>query len=162
MTHTPACRAALSKLKLILLVSPVLVAGAAAAAAHAWPPPAVESRAAARSHVTAGPPPRLATPAGRGAQEAPQTELVTVTPTGFEPAELTRPAGRFILSVENRSGLEEVTLVLRDQAGQELLRQRVPRERLDWSGPLDLPAGAYLLAEEGHPGWACALTLTAD
>ncbi|HWS56062.1 MAG TPA: hypothetical protein VN228_18120 [Pyrinomonadaceae bacterium] len=91
----------------------------------------------------------------------PQTELVTVTPTGFEPAEISRPAGRFILAVENRSGLEAVKLVLRDEAGQELLRQRVERERLDWSGTLDLAAGSYLLAEDGHAGWACRLTLTA-
>lgn len=63
--------------------------------------------------------------------------------------------------MENRSGLEEVTLVLRDEAGGELLRERVPRERLDWSGTLDLAAGTYLLAEDGHPEWACRLTLTA-
>jgi len=161
MTHRPARPFAPSKLKLILLVSPLLAAGAAAGAARAWLPPAEESRPAARSRVTTGAAPRLAAPAGRGAQEVPQTELVTVTPTGFEPAEISRPAGRFILAVENRSGLEAVKLVLRDEAGQELLRQRVERERLDWSGTLDLAAGSYLLAEDGHAGWACRLTLTA-
>lgn len=158
MTHPPARCVSPSKLKLLLLASSLLAAGAAAA--RAWSPPIAESGRAARSSVTTGTAPRLFTPAGGGRQEVPQTELVTVTPTGFDPGELTRPAGRFILAVENRSGLEEVTLVLRDGAGQELLRRRVEREQLDWSGTLDLAAGTYLLAEEGHPAWACTLTLT--
>src|SRR5688572_29623754 len=33
-----------------------------------------------------------------------ETELITLRPNGFEPAEVTRPAGEFILMVENRSG----------------------------------------------------------
>lgn len=163
MTNRPARPAASSKLKLLILAFPLLAAGTAAAAARAWLPLSpVESRPAARSRVTAGTAPRPLTQAGGGVQEVPQTELVTVTPTGFDPAEITRPAGRFILSVENRSGLEEVTLVLSDGAGQELLRERVPRDQIDWSGTLDLAAGDYLLSEEGHPGWACRLTLTAN
>lgn len=39
-----------------------------------------------------------------------QAEIVTITPTGFEPSEITRPQGRFILAVDNRSGLNEVHL----------------------------------------------------
>jgi len=36
-----------------------------------------------------------------------QAELITVTPTGFEPSELTRPKGRFLLAIDNQSGLDE-------------------------------------------------------
>lgn len=157
MTDSATRRAALSKLKLILLASLLLASGAAGAGARIWLPPSVEPGPAAG--MPSAPPPHV-TPARGGRQEAPQTELVTATPTGFEPAEIMRPAGRLILSVENRSGLEEIMLVLRDGGGRELLRERVPRERLDWSGTLDLGAGEYLLSEESHPQWACRLTLT--
>jgi len=163
MTPKTSRRPAPPKLKLLLLVCPLLACGAAVAAtgARAWLAPTASESVPAAGVRRAGAAPRLLTRARSGGQEVPQTELITVTPTGFEPAEITRPAGRFILSVENRSGLEEVTLVLRDATGRELLREHVPNERLDWSGALDLPAGAYLLSEEGHPGWACTLTLTA-
>ena len=39
-----------------------------------------------------------------------ETELVTITPTGFQPGEITRSQGRFMLAVDNRSGLDEVDL----------------------------------------------------
>jgi len=41
-----------------------------------------------------------------------QAELVTILPTGFEPGQITRPRGRFLLLVQNRSGLQEVQLRL--------------------------------------------------
>lgn len=160
MTPKTPRRLAPAKLKFLLLVCPLLASGAAAAGARAWlPHKGVESGPAGTRKASASP--RRLIRANQAGTEVPQTELVTVTPTGFEPAEVTRPAGRFILSVENRSGLKEVTLVLRDATGRELLRERVPNEQLDWSGALDIPAGTYLLSEEGHPGWACTLTLTA-
>src|ERR1044072_1082986 len=37
-----------------------------------------------------------------------QAELITVTTTGFEPSELTRPKGKFLLAIDNQSGLDEV------------------------------------------------------
>ena len=89
-----------------------------------------------------------------------ESELITITTIGFDPAEVTRPAGRFILAVDNRSGLEEVTIVLRDEGGHELLRERVPRETLDWSSTVDLASGSYLLSEADHQTWGCRLTLT--
>jgi len=33
-----------------------------------------------------------------------EAEVVTATPTGFEPGKITRPAGRFLLAVDNASG----------------------------------------------------------
>src|SRR5258707_9850968 len=36
-----------------------------------------------------------------------EVELITVRPTGFEPKEITRPPGRFLLGVDNKSGLDE-------------------------------------------------------
>src|SRR6266508_4488481 len=36
-----------------------------------------------------------------------ESELITITPRGFEPKEITRPTGEFLLVINNRSGLEE-------------------------------------------------------
>src|SRR5262245_19324241 len=54
------------------------------------------------------------------AQERTQLELVTIRTRGFEPAQITRSKGRFVLAVYNRSGLEEVNLHLDQEAGVKL------------------------------------------
>jgi hypothetical protein len=89
-----------------------------------------------------------------------EAELVKIRPTGFEPAEITRPAGRFILAFQNSSGLEE--LLLQIEAGRDRRRDvRMPWEKIDWNDVLDLPAGSYTVTEANHPDWIFRLTLTA-
>jgi len=88
-----------------------------------------------------------------------QVELVTITPRGFEPAAITRPKGRFLLPVDNRSGLDEVTLRIDRVAGDRLHEARVPRKELDWSEVVDLTPGQYLLTEASHPQWVCRFTI---
>ena len=39
-------------------------------------------------------------------------------PDGFQPASLTRPAGRFLLAINNRSGLKELTFQLTREDGK--------------------------------------------
>lgn len=92
-----------------------------------------------------------------------ETELITINPTGFEPKEITRPKGEFILAVDNRSGLGEVFLQLeRALPGDHLKDVRVSRKQLDWRERVDLDPGRYLLTEANHPGWACSITITAN
>lgn len=93
----------------------------------------------------------------RGRVEA---EVITIRPSGFDPAEITRPRGRFYLVVENRSGTHDLDLRLSREAGLGLAGVRIPRGRLRWRDALDLPPGTYVLTEAGHPGWACRLTIT--
>lgn len=99
-----------------------------------------------------------------------ETELITITPRGFEPKEITRPAGSFILSVENRSGLQTVTLrfnLTQVLAGTNnpvivspsLFEITAPREQPDWNGAETLAPGRYLLSELNHPNWHCYLTI---
>src|SRR5215212_9849510 len=76
----------------------------------------------------------------------PATELITITPNGFDPAEITRPAGRVILEVDNRGGLEEVTLLLERENGPREREARVRRSELDWRGEVTLRPGTYVLA----------------
>lgn len=89
-----------------------------------------------------------------------ETELVTITSTGFDPAEVTRPQGSFILEVDNRGGFEELVLQLDALRGAREREARVPRTALDWRDRLDLRPGVYVLREAGHPGWECRITIT--
>lgn len=89
-----------------------------------------------------------------------ETEVVTLKPFGFEPGEITRPQGRFILKVNNRSGLEEMHVRLQREAGQSEREAKVHRKRLDWSDELNLPPGRYVLRVADHPQWACRITIT--
>jgi hypothetical protein len=89
-----------------------------------------------------------------------QAELITVAPHGFEPQELTRPRGRFLLMIDNRSGLETVALRLTREGGPRVREMRVPREEPDWSEVVDLDPGRYLLTEANHSGWVCVITIS--
>lgn len=91
-----------------------------------------------------------------------EAEVITITPLGFEPAEITRPAGRFILVVDNRSGLEEITFRLDREGGNRVHEIRMPRKHPDWDGVVDPPPGTYLLTEASHPDWLCRITITAQ
>lgn len=100
---------------------------------------------------------------GNSGRQAIESESVTLRPTGFEPAFITRPAGRFLLMVDNRSGAPVMALQLDEQAGAStrLRDVRIPREELDWSDVVDLHPGRYILTEAAHPGRMCHITITA-
>lgn len=87
-------------------------------------------------------------------------ELITVQPGGFEPKEITRPAGPFLLLVDNRSGIPDLALQLDHEAGNRLRAVRVARHKLDWQEKFDLAPGTYTLTEASNPGWACRITIT--
>lgn len=90
-----------------------------------------------------------------------EVELITITPAGFEPKEISRLKGPFLLAVENRSGLEDVLLRLdRATGGDRLKEVRVNRKKLDWRDQVDLTPGHYVLMEANHPGWTCGITIT--
>jgi hypothetical protein len=59
-----------------------------------------------------------------------EAELVTVTPHGFEPQEITRPPGPFLLMLDNHSGLRQVNLHLSREAGARLREVPVPHRGL--------------------------------
>ena len=84
---------------------------------------------------------------------------LTIRAEGFDPTELARPAGRFLLSVDNRSAVEELTFRLNGEDGECLREMRIQRGTVDWSEMVDLPAGRYTLTEVNHAGWACRIIL---
>jgi hypothetical protein len=95
----------------------------------------------------------------QGQQDAVQAELITATPSGFEPSEITRPQGRFLLAVDNRSGLHDLDLYLEHDTGARLNTTLSRKGKLKWRGILDLPAGRYVLRSANDAGWRCAITL---
>lgn len=101
-----------------------------------------------------------ASPQDNAARERIEAEIITIRPTGFEPGEIKRPKGRFLLSVDNRSGLEEVSLRLDQERGNRQREARVQRDKLDWRELVDLPPGRYTLTEANHPDWACFIIIS--
>jgi hypothetical protein len=89
-----------------------------------------------------------------------ESELITITPHGFEPQEITRPQGRFLLMVDNRSGVAATTLALTSEAGQRTREMQVPREAPNWSEVVELRPGRYVLTEANHARWSCRITIT--
>jgi hypothetical protein len=87
-------------------------------------------------------------------------ELVTAHPHGFEPNQIRRPSGKFLLAVDNRSGLSELILRLDHVAGARLREVQVPMKKLDWRDLVDLPPGTYRLTEANHSDWSCEITIT--
>lgn len=77
-------------------------------------------------------------------------------PEGFTPGEVRRPAGRFMLSVDNRSGLNNVTFVLRRGDGNKVLEIKVSDRHGDWSEMIELQPGKYTFSEVSHPDWKCS------
>jgi len=100
-------------------------------------------------------------PVERGAlQDSMEAELITILPAGFEPAEIRRPAGKFVLAIDNRSGLAEVNLSLLRVAGRSVQALRIKKETPDLREMIELAPGVYQLTEANHPDWSCRLTIT--
>lgn len=95
---------------------------------------------------------------GRASMES---ESVTVTGRGFEPAAITRTQGKFILVVDNRSGTD-LSLRFSRETGESVHEIRSSRDQLDWNEVVDLKPGRYVLTEVNHPSWACSVVITAN
>src|SRR5437879_5246100 len=72
-----------------------------------------------------------------------EAELISVRPSGFEPTQITRPKGPFLLAIENRSGLKEIEFQLGVQGGTHLFQVKRSWERSDWNQVIDPPPGQY-------------------
>jgi hypothetical protein len=97
---------------------------------------------------------------GGGQRVQLESELITIGPDGFEPSAIRRPTGRFFLAIENRSGLDSVTLRIDRVGGNRLKAAAVSGGQLDWIDVLDLTPGDYVITEGDHPNWVCNITVT--
>jgi hypothetical protein len=88
-----------------------------------------------------------------------RAELITATPTGFEPVEISRPQGRFLLAVDNQSGLDGLDLYLERDTGTRVNAALTHRGKLKWREILDLPPGSYVVRAANDPSWRCDIRL---
>lgn len=86
--------------------------------------------------------------------------IVSLFPTGFEPAEFTHPEGKFLFGVNNRTGLSDVTFQLVHESGRRDGQKRVLEEKI-WRKVIEPKPGRYVLRVAGHPEWRCEIMITA-
>jgi hypothetical protein len=144
---------------LVLLIALAGSAGATAWLAAAPPSQTVTAHvvAVAQSETV-----QSASAANKKEKEVLPSVAVTLTRRGFEPSEVTMAAGRFFLSVENRSGRRGLTLLIDPEHGNRVREFTEPEDELDWTDELHLTPGRYTLAVAGHPEWVCHITVTAQ
>jgi hypothetical protein len=100
-------------------------------------------------------------PQGNSSPQRIETELIKIGPNGFEPAEITRPEGRFLLAIQNRSGLAEIALQVSREDSHARFLIPTRKKRQDWRDVIAPPPGRYVLTEANHPEWHCLITITA-
>lgn len=84
---------------------------------------------------------------------------VILTPNGFQPRQITRPLGKFVLAVVPQIGSLDFSFSLDDGLGRRLRTAQVPSEQPHWADVYDLPPGKYTLRELNHPEWVCEITI---
>lgn len=137
-----------TKLSLAITATAFIALAVLAVSARSWLAPAAASE----------PPAPAAAPVLQ-TNERLEAVTITIRPSGFEPSEITRSKGRFILVVNNRTWLEEIELRLEREDGGRVREVRRRRNKPDWREVVDLPPGQYVLKEANNPGWACRITI---
>lgn len=136
--------------KLFVLFCFLLAVGAVTVSAHRW----------LRATSTNATPFAAPQPQQEEQEEKAKVIHFTIRPTGFEPAEVTIPAGKYLVAIQNRSGLRELMLRLNAEAGGRLLEVNMPKGKLDWRRWLNLTPGDYTLTEVNNPEWVCHIKIT--
>ncbi|SRR6266571_2567456 len=90
------------------------------------------------------------------------TELITLRRTGFEPAEVTRAKGPFLLSIDNKSELGEMNFRFLRENGSNERELRHKNDKFHLRQVVDLQPGRYTLSEANHPEWTCRISITAQ
>lgn len=148
-THSSLRRAGLPAVLLLIMCSLAL-------SANAW---FASGRESHLQTVVTG---QTATANQENARDRVEAESITLRPTGFDPKEITRRRGPFLLAASNRSGLEEVVLSLTRIDGNTVKELRVSRKQRAWQEVINLSPGQYILSEASHPDWICHITITAE
>lgn len=96
----------------------------------------------------------------QGISDRVEAELLVLRSDGFKPSEITRPTGRFLLSIQNQSSEEELSLVLRQERGGAVREVHTLKRQSKFKELLNLTPGRYMLVETNHPDWNCTITIT--
>lgn len=87
-------------------------------------------------------------------------ETLTLTPRGFEPNEINRSAGMFILGVNNRIIGEQFSFELLRENGHRVHQFKMTKGQMRLRKQLNLPSGRYSLKAVDHPEWTCSIVLS--
>jgi hypothetical protein len=79
--------------------------------------------------------------------------VIAISPNGFAPSEIEITDGAYVLVVQNRSGLRDLTFQFDRQGGERLHQVRAQKSK--WSKEFDLHPGTYVLSVVDHPEWQC-------
>lgn len=82
---------------------------------------------------------------------------LTLSSTGFNPQEVRPQSGRFLLSIDNRSGASDLVFRLSRTDGTLIRELRMSGAGGDWSEAFYLSAGTYTLSETNHSTWVCTI-----
>ena len=89
-----------------------------------------------------------------------EVEVLTLDRRGFEPAEIRRPLGRFMLAISAHTEDQQLTLELNRLAGGRIHAVNMARGRARSLEDLDLPVGEYLLTATNHPELSCRIVIS--
>ncbi len=94
--------------------------------------------------------------------QQPECRLITITRDGIRPTQITRKEGPFILRVENRSDLQEITVSIAQKANPKaLVQKRHTRANADSTQLIDPEPGEYNLFVNERPEWSFKLIVNA-
>jgi hypothetical protein len=88
-----------------------------------------------------------------------EVELITLRTSGFEPAQIVRPKGQFILLVDDRSGKEDSLLSLESLRGEKVRDINTKRMKFEWHDIINLPPGDYVLTSTAYTNSRCQITI---
>jgi len=88
-----------------------------------------------------------------------EVELITLRTVGFEPSEIIRPKGPFVLLIDDRSGKDVSSLRLQKIQGESLRDVNTNRSKSEWHDLIDLPPGDYVLTDRTNPEKRCQITI---
>ena len=92
-------------------------------------------------------------------QDPMQEISVTLSSSGFNPAEVRPQSRRFLLSIDNRSGAGDLVFKLSRPDGTLIRELRISGAGGDWTEAFDLSEGTYKLSETNHTAWVCTIVV---
>jgi hypothetical protein len=99
----------------------------------------------------------------RAASQAPSditVETITLTPQGFQPNQIERAPGRFLLGIDNRIKPEEFSFEILRENGHKAHKLKLEKGQIRLRKLLNLPEGRYVLRAVDHPEWTCTILLS--
>jgi|SRR5215217_2878184 len=88
-----------------------------------------------------------------------EVELITLQTSGFEPTEIVRSKGPFVLLIDDRSRKENSSFSLQSLKGESVRDINTKRVRSEWHDVINLPPGDYVLTNPANPDSRCQITI---